>query len=266
MNVILRSIFRKLKDLYQASLFETKAGYSYFKGVYETFEQAIEDVPKNKSIGYDNEALAQEFKDELKVSIKVMTYDYPILFWLKSIFLEDALTLKVFDFGGNIGIHFYSYLDYLSYPTDLVWRVCEVPAIAQAGKELAEHRACRNLEFTDCFDEASGADIFLASGSIQYVQSLAKSIENLSKKPLHLLLNRLPLHDSAAQFVTLQNGGQVFYPQYVFNKAQFIKSFSYLGYDLIDVWEDKEEGCLIPFHPEKSVPFYKGLYLRLRSE
>jgi putative methyltransferase (TIGR04325 family) len=266
MSVILRSILRKSKDLYRASLFATKDGYSGFKGVYKTFEQAIEDAPKNKFIGYDNEALAQEYKDEIKVSIKVMTYDYPILFWLKSIFSEDALALKVFDFGGNIGIHFYSYLNYLSYPIDLVWRVCEVPAIARAGKELAERRACRNLEFTGCFDEASGADIFLASGSIQYVQSLAKSIENLSKKPTHLLLNRLPLHDNADQFVTLQNGGQAFYPQYVFNKAQFIKSFSSLGYDLIDIWEDKEEGCVIPFHPEKSMPFYKGLYLRLKSE
>jgi putative methyltransferase (TIGR04325 family) len=266
MKAILRSIFRKSRDLYQASLFPTKAGYSYFKGVYETFEQAIENAPQNKFIGYDNEALAQEYKDELKISIKVRTYDYPILFWLKSIFSQDTLELKVFDFGGNVGTHFYSYLNYLNYPPDLMWRVCEVPAIAKAGRELAERRACHNLEFTGCFDEASGADIFLASGSIQYVQSLAKSIENLPKKPTHLLLNRLPLHDNADQFVTLQNGGQVFYPQYVFNKAKFIESFSSLRYELIDLWEDKEEGCNIPFHPEKSLPFYNGLYLRLSSK
>jgi putative methyltransferase (TIGR04325 family) len=266
MKVILRSIFRNLRDFYQAYLFSTKDGYSLFKGVYETFEQAIEAVPTNKSIGYDNETLAQEYQDELKVSIEVRTYDYPILFWLKSIFSQDTLTLEIFDFGGNVGIHFYSYLNYLNYPSDLVWRVCEVPAIAQAGKELAERRACYNLEFTCCFDEASGADIFLASGSIQYVKSLAESIQNLSKKPSHLLFNRLPLHNREDQFVTLQNGGQVFYPQYVFNKAQFIESFSSLGYELIDIWEDKEEGCIIPFHSKKSLPFYNGLYLRLRLD
>lgn len=264
MKRILRFIYRTLRDLYQAYLFSRKDGYSLFKGVYETFEQAIEAAPKNKLIGYDNEVLAQAYKDELNVSIGVHTYDYPILFWLKSIFSQDALALKVFDFGGNVGIHFYSYLNYLNYPSDLVWRICEVPAIAQAGKELAERRACRNLEFTGCFEEASGADIFLASGSIQYVKSLAKSIESLSKKPSHLLLNRLPLHDDEDQFVTLQNGGQVFYPQYVFNKAQFIESFLSLGYELIDVWEDKEDRCIIPFNSKKSLPFYDGLYLRLR--
>jgi putative methyltransferase (TIGR04325 family) len=266
MKVILRSIFRNLRDLYQAYLFPTEGGYSLFKGIYETFEQAIENAPKNKLIGYDNEALAQEYKDERKVPIKVLTYDYPILFWLKSIFSQDSLALNIFDFGGNVGIHFYSYLNYLNYPPTLTWKVCEVPAIAQAGKELAEHRACHNLEFTCCFDEASGADIFLASGSIQYVKSLAESIQNLSKKPSHLLLNRLPLHNKEAQFVTLQNGGQVFYPQYVFNKEQFIESFSSLNYELIDIWEDKEEGCIIPFHSKKSLPFYSGLYLKLRLD
>ncbi len=266
MKKILRSIYRTLRDFYQVSLFSTKDGFTFFKGVYETFEQAIEAAPKNKFIGYDNEELAQEYKDESKVSIKVHTYDYPMLFWLKSIFSQDALELKVFDFGGNVGIHFYSYLNYLNYPSDLVWKICEVPAIALAGKELAKRRACSNLEFTDCFKEASGADIFLASGSIQYVKSLAESIENLEKKPSHLLLNRLPLHDTEDRFVTLQNGGQVFYPQYVFNKAQFLESFLLIGYELIDVWEDKEESCIIPFKPKKSLLFYHGLYLRLKSE
>jgi putative methyltransferase (TIGR04325 family) len=265
MKGIPRSIFRILKDFYQAYLFPTENGYSLFKGVYQTFDQAIEAAPKNKFIGYDNEALAQEYKDEVKVPVKVLTYDYPILFWLKSIFSQDSSILNIFDFGGNIGIHFYSYLNYLDYPSNLVWRVCEVPAISRAGKELAERRACCNLEFVCCFEEASGADIFLASGSIQYVKSLAESLKNLSKQPSHILLNRLPLHNNEDQFVTLQNGGQVFYPQYVFNKAQFISSFLSLGYELIDIWEDKEDTCNIPFHSKKSLPFYYGLYLKLKA-
>jgi putative methyltransferase (TIGR04325 family) len=264
MKGILRSIFRTFIDVYRTYRFPTKHGYSFFKGVYETFDEAIASAPKNKHIGYDNKELAQDYKDELKASIRVRTYDYPILFWLNSIFDRDDSILNVFDFGGNVGIHFYSYLKYLNYLSNLTWRVCEVPAIADAGRELAKYKACQNLVFTCCFEDASGADVFLASGSIQYVKSLSESIKSLSKKPSHLLLNRLPLHDKD-QFVTLQNGGQVFYPQYVFNKSQFIESFLSLQYDLIDIWEDKEDTCIIPFHFKKSLPFYYGLYLKLRT-
>lgn len=83
----------------------------------------------------------------------------------------------------------------------------------------------------------------------------------LAEKPQHLLINRLPLYDGE-QFVTLQNGGQVFYPQYVFNQSDFINSLIDLGYELVDRWEDHELTCIIPFHPDQSVHFYHGLYFR----
>jgi putative methyltransferase (TIGR04325 family) len=84
------------------------------------------------------------------------------------------------------------------------------------------------------------------------------------EKPKHLLVNRLPLYEGE-KFVTLQNGGKVFYPSYVFNQSNFIDSFKEIGYELIDIWEDWNDSCIIPFHPEKSLLFYRGLYFKLRS-
>jgi len=230
--------------------------YGCFRGVFETFAQAELSAPKTKSIGYNNPQLAEEYKVELKKHIQ--SYDYPVVFWLKQLINDNS---KVFDFGGNVGIHFYSYEKYISYPSSLRWIVCDVPEIVKSGKELAK-RARRDVVFTSNFEEASGANIFIASGSVQYVESLSASLSQLPDKPNHLLINRLPLYEGN-KFVTLQNGGKVFYPQYVFNKKDFVSSIESLGYELIDIWEDLVDSCIIPSHPEKSIPFYHGLYFRL---
>jgi putative methyltransferase (TIGR04325 family) len=74
-----------------------------------------------------------------------------------------------------------------------------------------------------------------------------------------VLINRLPLYEDAP-FVTLQNGGSVFYPQYVFNRDEFVGSLDAAGYALVDLWNDPLEACVIPFH-DKAVPYY-GLYLK----
>lgn len=233
--------------------------YACFRGVYDNFEQAISSAPKTKKIGYNDCELAEEYQVELKTT-NLRSYDYPVLFWLNQLLKENV---KVFDFGGNVGIHFYLYEKYISYPLGLEWLVCDLPEIVYCGKDIAEKEE-KQLIFTCEFEQANKADIFLASGSIQYVECLSVSLSKLSNKPQHLLINRLPLYDGD-KFVTLQNGGKVFYPQYVFNKKEFIDSLENLGYELVDIWEDLVDSCMIPFYLEKSVPFYHGLYFKLRA-
>lgn len=237
--------------------------YGCFRGVYETFEEAIQSVPKTKSVGYDNSELAQEYQYTAELETTVQSYDYPVLFWLSSIFNNHQQNLSIFDFGGNVGVHFYAYEKYIKYPDKLKWLVCEVPEIMKAGKELAHKRGRSNLVFTDEFEEATSKDVFLASGSIQYVENLSLSLSSLTKKPQHLLLNILPFYEGE-KFVTLQNGGKAFYPSYVFNKNDFINSLNRIGYDLVDLWENRYFYCLIPSHPEKSGAFFHGLYFKLR--
>ncbi len=250
-------IVQTLRELNYEKRFSGEC-YGCFRGVYETFEEAILSAPKNKEIGYDQPDLAKEYQMTLE-NQKIKNYDYPVLFWLKGV-IEKSLT--IFDFGGNVGIHYYLYTKYLSYPPELKWIVCDVAEITKAGEELAQQQEKSGLIFTNDFEAANDTDIFLASGSIQYVESLSRSLLKLTKKPKHLLINRLPLYNGK-QFVTLQNGGMVYYPQYVFNRQDFIDSLCNIGYELIDVWKDREDSCVIPLHPKNSVPFYSGLYFRL---
>ncbi len=243
-------------------------GYGSFWGIYKTFEEAKRAAPNTKKVGYNDAELAQAYQqmltqDNWENSGRVVAgHDYPVIFWLKSIFEQGGVE-TVFDFGGNVGIHFYSYAKYLKYPENLRWTICEVPEIAKVGQQIAEQRGIDNLDFTHELKDAEGKDIFMASGSMQYIENISH-ILSATKKPRYLLINRLPLYNGN-QFVTLQNGGKVFYPQYVFNKSEFIDALEGIGYKLADIWENQGDACIIPFHPGRSVDRYYGLYFKLES-
>jgi len=262
-------LVRKLYWQLTKSIYERRFahnGYGSFLGVFDNIDQAIQSAPKTKNIGYDSAELAQEYAQMLEdqnwegSGRVIANYDYPVLFWLSQIINQD-LGSSVFDFGGNVGVHFYAYRNYIDSLKDIEWMVCEVVEIAKIGRAIAEKRSISNISFTSTFEDIKDRNILIASGSIQYVDNLAQQLLG-TKLPKHLLINRLPLYDGE-QFVTLQNGGKVFYPQYVFNKAKFIAELNQIGYKLIDIWEDKHDSCIIPSHPEKSLPFYYGLYMQL---
>jgi putative methyltransferase (TIGR04325 family) len=273
MKELLKKIpfIKKTYRQYTAAQYEQKFAndcYGCFWGVFDTFEDAIRAAPATKSIGYDCADLAQEYQRmldggdwETSKSL-IRSFDYPVLYWLgriaQSIPLDRA---KFFDFGGNVGIHFVSYSEYLNFPASLAWIVCDLPEIVKVG---ALGNKDPRLTFTTDFELASGSDIFLASGSIQYDADITLKLKALADKPKHILINRVGWYDGN-KIVTLQNGGKVFYPQYIFNRTEFINSFQLIGYELIDIWEDNVDSCSIPFHPEVNVPCYHGLYFRLNS-
>jgi hypothetical protein len=51
-------------------------------------------------------------------------------------------------------------------------------------------------------------------------------------------------------------------PQYVFDRREFIDDLVRAGYEVVDQWEDYVHSCRIPFHDDKVVPHYSGVYLR----
>jgi putative methyltransferase (TIGR04325 family) len=172
----------------------------------------------------------------------------------------------VFDFGGNVGVHYYAYRKYLSYPDDLTWIVSELPAMAQRGREIARGQsAAARLSFVEDLTDLARADVFLAAGVLQYLPAfdLAGALGSLARKIPNLIFNKLPLY-AGERFVTLQNAGSIVLPQHVWNRAQFLEPLERIGYELVDSWNVAGYSCLIPFHPEQSVPMYSGLYMRLR--
>lgn len=229
-----------------------------FQGVYATFEEAATAAPKSKPVGYDNTAAATLMSH----SGPLWLSDYPVLFWLERALIEEP---SVLDIGGYVGISYYSFRSYLHYPEELNWLIYDVPAVTQAGIEIARRERSRGLSFTSEINSNMQVHTVLALGSVQFSeQSLPELLSRLAKLPSHLILNKLPLSD-VPDFVTLQDLGPAVCPYRIFNRATFIRSVEDLGYRLADRWTNAEFGCEIPFHPDRNVPSYTGLYFTAKT-
>ena len=134
-----------------------------FRGVHASFAEAERSIPSGQRIGYDSDALAGMYRDRME---KACQSDYAVLFWLRNLIDERT---SVFDFGGHVGVSYYGWKNYLGYPPGMRWTVYEVPAIARAGAELAKERGATGLAFTSDFAAGKDCTIFLAAGSLQYV-------------------------------------------------------------------------------------------------
>src|SRR3546814_7773282 len=94
---------------------------------------------------YDQPAATCKYQSE-----KVRASDYPVVYWLSRIFGEG--NDKVFDLGGHLGQAYYGFSGYLEYPDGLEWRVQDVPAVVEAGRQSAlTHDPDKRLTFTNDF-------------------------------------------------------------------------------------------------------------------
>jgi putative methyltransferase (TIGR04325 family) len=247
---LLRAAAKLAKDVFRYITFRP----TQFRGVYGTFHQAEADAPRTKRIGYNHSDLAREYQE--KLTLRLDSSDYPALYHLSHI-ISDHCT--ILEFGGNIGDRYLRYRKHLDLER-VRWIICDLPEITAIGQEVCAHTS--NVEFINDIAEVreSRVRLFLAVGSIQYVESpdiLLAKLLNKGIRPNHILTDQVPLY-SGRRFVTLQNGGLVCYPQHVFNREQYIDAIANLDYVLVDSW-----GCgdssVIPFHPDKTHS-YSGLY------
>jgi putative methyltransferase (TIGR04325 family) len=233
-----------------------------FRGIYPSADAAAADIPASKPNGYDHEAPAAMYDDRTR---QIYPSDYPILFWMQKLFADGCK--RVFDIGGHIGVGYYAYQQYLKFPADLHWNVSDVPAVVAQGRKLAEQRdKAGHLSFTSELTDIGDAEILFASGSIQYLPpTLAELLKQADRRPRHLLINLLPLHESAAYF-TVQNIGTAFCVYRIEMHSRFLGDLRALGYEVRDHWENLEKRCDIPFAPPHfSLDRYHGFYLTLRN-
>jgi putative methyltransferase (TIGR04325 family) len=244
---------------YQRHFAEESGKARMFAGIYESFDAAIDAIPHGVRVGYDHAELADRHTDEIG---DIWPSDYATLFWLAALLKPD---MTVFDLGGSTGLLFYGFRKYLAYPAGMRWTVCDVPAVASRGCTLAKVNGVKELSFTTRIEDAEAADVLLTSGSLQFISTpLWQSLSRLNERPHHLIINRIPLTDGAG-FVTLQNIGRAICPYQIWNRAGFMHAIENVGFKVIDSWETPEFSCYIPFHPNRSLRAYSGMYCRLGS-
>jgi putative methyltransferase (TIGR04325 family) len=250
-----RGTLNYLVDLEYNRRFERWPGS--YRGVFQSFAEARASAPGDK-LGFDHPELASLYDARMG---RAFPSDYPVLFWLSLLLPRIS---SVFDWGGHVGISYYTYAKYLNFPEKLRWRVGEVPEIVKAGRALAGSRAATALSFTTEFADADGLDLLLANGSLQFVEApLADLLRSLRQPPRDLIINKLPVYEGAA-FVTLENTIHSYNPYRVGNRRAFVDSIVACGYSLEDSWENPDVSCHIPLHRDRSLSSYSGFYFRAR--
>jgi putative methyltransferase (TIGR04325 family) len=231
--------------------------HNLYRGVFPSFADAQSSIPPSIVQGYDNADSAAFYRERTR---RVFLNDYPMMWWLARLF--EAGNASVFDLGGHIGIAYYAYQRYLRYPEAIRWQVLDVPAVNAAGEKWAQQNdPLKRLVFTSRREDAAGADVLFAAGSLQYLDyTLADMLAALERLPTHLLLNSVPIHMSATYF-TVQNTGAACCPYRVTAEREFLGGLKALGYSMLDRWENTDRRCDIPFYPSHSLDRYFGFYL-----
>ncbi len=256
---MLRQLFKRSKSLLNYAIdleynrrFKDWPGS--YRGVFDSFAEARASAPIKEKIGFDHAELAHLYDSRIG---KAFPSDYPVLFWLSQLLPELH---SVFDWGGHIGVSYYTYAKYLNFAESLRWRVGDVPQIIDAGAELARTRGMTALSFTLDILDADGFDLLLANGSLQFVETpFSESVRALKRQPRHLLINKLPVYEGAT-FFTLENTIHSYNPYRVGNRAEFIESIVSQGYSLVDEWQTPDVSCHIPLHRDRSIDAYSGFY------
>ena len=186
--------------------------------------------------------------------------DYAALFQLRP--LLPHLT-RIFDLGGNVGNLFYSYARYVEFPPELTWQVFDLPAVVASGTALARQRNASQVRFTSTWQDADGADLLIAAGSLHYFEvPLWAMVSELSSKPRYILVNRTPLNEDRP-VAAVQDSIGIQVACFVYNRSDMIRGFERIGYELVDQWRAPELGLTIPGYPELSAPEYSGFFLKL---
>jgi putative methyltransferase (TIGR04325 family) len=189
--------------------------------------------------------------------------DYAALYHMRGLIYDHA---KIFDFGGSIGNLFYLYDRYLDLPPDCTWLVFDLPVWVETGQNMAANRGENRLRFTTKWEDAAGAELLLASGSLHAFDTpLSQMVAGLPEKPSHILINRTPLIDGSTK-ATVQDGGICRVACVLYNRAEFVTAFEAIGYEAVDSWNASELSLKIVGKPESSALPYSGFFFRLKGQ
>jgi len=246
--------------------------YSCHYGVFNSYDEAIRNIPTNKPSGYDNKSLAQQYEkgrlgevilqaEQINQEI-IPSFEYPVLFFLSNI-LKSNKKLTVFDFGGNVGTHFYRYLKILDFSNLIHWIIGDVPEILSSAKSLSTRYSyieeVKYLSFLDTSQMFTvDADIFISSGAIQYIFNDISPFLEQVRGLKHIVLNRVPTYKES--FFSIQNGGIVYYPTKIFQEETLIEEIQTLGFSIRAVWSDDFDHGIVPAYPDNKNLIYRGYY------
>lgn len=233
------------------------------RGVYENFAEAWRVARRVRTAGHEH---PENIETHLDLAKTLRASDYAVLYWLSVLDQEYKGTLRILDFGGNAGNLYFSYSSYLSQlASDISWTVVDLPGVIEQGLRIANARGAKSLFFAKSVSEVPSPDVLLVSGALHYWEgSICAFLDQFSSLPMHVIVNRTPVHTTESSFVTIQVQRSYAVPCIVRNEGQVISEFESRDYFMVDRWHSVELRLRIPLFPRVTVPHYSGFYFRRR--
>src|SRR5579883_3452812 len=145
-------------------------------GDYASWEQAAAECPG----GYEQEAIidvtlksTRAARDTCSVALDVLSLR-PLAGLQYAAGRAAANPVRVLDFGGAMGAHYFMLRRFLPYPVQ--WTIVEMPTTVKAAR--AEFSS-NELKFEEDVMAAGRADVVLASGALQYTSAPYEIVRRL---------------------------------------------------------------------------------------
>lgn len=191
-NLVRGLMSRGLEAGRDFDFFQPKYPSIDFVGDYANADEARLESATYEDPGIIAQTLAdtKAWRDNV-VDCDVNRSEQRLLGALTLVMTRTRAPLRVLDFGGGLGCHFFRLGRFL--PRPVRWTVCETAAMAAAG---AETFADSELRFIRALDEVAPGDhdVFLASVSLQYLDRPSQIIDRVTALNIpYVLIDRFPL-------------------------------------------------------------------------
>ena len=234
-----------------------------FTGRFERYEDARRAASAS---GYENERIidatverTRQIRDAVRAQ-STFAFNSWTLQNLAAVFVGLATPrrtpLRVLDFGGAMGVHYFTLGPLLGGPAGLDWTICETEATARAGRH---HFADGPLKFTSTLEGLDAPfDAVLASGVLQYVESPADTLTRLAGLSEVLIINRVPLVDEPDHLAVQTAPGGPSYPAWFFSEREWLGRIEKAGLGVVMRWSAPDDTIVL----EGKTVIYQGLVAR----
>jgi len=227
-----------------------------YRNTFPSFAEAQSSASKYIAAGHEH---PDEIRYHTSIADSIRESDYPVLFHLASL---APVVRRVFDLGGHVGNLFYAYQHKICFPSDVTWTIYDLPHKRPFAEKLAAERNEARIRFADNLKEASGSDVFIASGSLHYFeQPLDEILRGLELPPPHVFVNRTPF-STGSSLITVQDNRSYLVPCTLHSRPELISGMARLGYELVSEWPVHERKLCVPLYPDLTAHTYEGFYFR----
>ena len=210
------------------------------------------------TLGYQNELLIDTI---MEASLKVkngeavferdgilmdkIEYSWPITAHMLKIAIENDKALRVLDFGGGFGSHYYQNRDMFKALSELRWCVVEQYEVAQKAKSYFQNTELTFYEAIDQISIEDNINLALFSGVLQYIENPYSIVDQIISLGIdNILVDRTNFDcNNKADEVYIQknrnNKIKSEYPVYLLSYSKFNSYMEEHGFRLLDYFDSQ---------------------------